>query len=111
MLLFFFFFLMIRRPPRSTRTDTILPYTTLFRSYHGVAELGVALHLVRQRMHRVHDDPRQARSVQHALFQIEVPGAGLHGEQAALEAVGEPRDDALQRGELDRKSTRVNSSY
>src|SRR3546814_13696069 len=33
-LLFFyiFFFLMIRQPPRSTRTDTLFPYTTLFRS-------------------------------------------------------------------------------
>src|SRR3546814_15403033 len=30
----FFFFLMIRRPPRSTRTDTLFPYTTLFRSEH-----------------------------------------------------------------------------
>src|SRR3546814_1646190 len=30
--LIFFFFLMIRRPPRSTRTDTLFPYTTLFRS-------------------------------------------------------------------------------
>src|SRR3546814_8692073 len=29
----FFFFLMIRRPPRSTRTDTLFPYTTLFRSF------------------------------------------------------------------------------
>src|SRR3546814_11106063 len=29
----FFFFLMIRRPPRSTRTDTLCPYTTLFRSW------------------------------------------------------------------------------
>src|SRR3546814_14010774 len=28
----FFFFLMMRRPPRSTRTDTLFPYTTLFRS-------------------------------------------------------------------------------
>src|SRR3546814_2037350 len=28
-----FFFLMIRRPPRSTRTDTLFPYTTLFRSW------------------------------------------------------------------------------
>src|SRR3546814_8969048 len=27
-----FFFLIIRRPPRSTRTDTLFPYTTLFRS-------------------------------------------------------------------------------
>src|SRR3546814_2089255 len=32
----FYFFLMIRRPPRSTLTDTLLPYTTLFRSaLHG----------------------------------------------------------------------------
>src|SRR3546814_14174762 len=30
-----FFFLMIRRPPRSTRTDTLFPYTTLFRSPAG----------------------------------------------------------------------------
>src|SRR3546814_10301503 len=28
----FVFFLMVRRPPRSTRTDTLFPYTTLFRS-------------------------------------------------------------------------------
>src|SRR3546814_9013137 len=33
----FFFFLMIRRPPRSTRTDTLFPYTTLFRSAPGAA--------------------------------------------------------------------------
>src|SRR3546814_6400294 len=33
--MFFFFFLMIRRPPRSTRSDTLLPYTTLFRSPGG----------------------------------------------------------------------------
>src|SRR3546814_5909443 len=31
----YFFFLMIRRPPRSTRTDTLFPYTTLFRSPGG----------------------------------------------------------------------------
>src|SRR3546814_20117287 len=31
----FFFFLMIRLPPRSTRTDTLFPYTTLFRSSGG----------------------------------------------------------------------------
>src|SRR3546814_13448341 len=30
--MFIIFFLMIRRPPRSTRTDTLFPYTTLFRS-------------------------------------------------------------------------------
>src|SRR3546814_5206206 len=35
------FFLMIRRPPRSTRTDTLFPYTTLFRSAEpAAADLG-----------------------------------------------------------------------
>src|SRR3546814_6207624 len=33
-----FFFLMILRPPRSTRTDTLFPYTTLFRSYEALIE-------------------------------------------------------------------------
>src|SRR3546814_15005668 len=32
----FVFFLSIRRPPRSTRTDTLFPYTTLFRSEYPV---------------------------------------------------------------------------
>src|SRR3546814_17068956 len=40
LLLLYVFFVMIRRPPRSTRTDTLFPYTTLFRR---VGEMGVAL--------------------------------------------------------------------
>src|SRR3546814_6165584 len=36
-----FFFLMIRRPPRSTLTDTLFPYTTLFRSVEAVAVAAV----------------------------------------------------------------------
>src|SRR3546814_2943831 len=40
-----FFFLMIRRPPRSTRTDTLVPYTTLFRS-GDLVHLHVLLELV-----------------------------------------------------------------
>src|SRR3546814_8643852 len=44
------FFLMIRRPPRSTRTDTLFPYTTLFRSFvlsagHGSMLAYATLHL------------------------------------------------------------------
>src|SRR3546814_1780888 len=41
-----FFFLMIRRPPISTRTDTLFPYTTLFRSYapgHDALSSGPAI--------------------------------------------------------------------
>src|SRR3546814_12405732 len=40
------FFVMIRRPPRSTRTDTLFPYTTLFRS-PGHAAAAIARNLYR----------------------------------------------------------------
>src|SRR3546814_20929001 len=45
LLIHFFFVLMLRRPPRSTRSDTLFPYTTLFRSpvllafLHGICVL------------------------------------------------------------------------
>src|SRR3546814_11657767 len=39
-LLSYVFFLMIRRPPRSTRTDTLFPYTTLFRSAAKPLDIG-----------------------------------------------------------------------
>src|SRR3546814_3719166 len=35
--MFFCFFLMLRLPPRSTRTDTLFPYTTLFRSAYAAS--------------------------------------------------------------------------
>src|SRR3546814_4755540 len=41
------FFLMIRLPPRSTRTDTLFPYTTLFRSFALAAYLHQHPYLVR----------------------------------------------------------------
>src|SRR3546814_8355260 len=46
---------MIRRPPRSTRTDTLLPYTTLFRSRHlvswyGTIGMGGVLHTINPRL-------------------------------------------------------------
>src|SRR3546814_12307572 len=44
MLYLFIFFLMLRQPPRSTRTDTIFPYTTLFRSNaRGAVSKGMTL--------------------------------------------------------------------
>src|SRR3546814_13082402 len=63
--MYVFFFLMIRRPPRSTRTDTLFPYTTLFRSQR----------------HR----PQPGRSAR---------GGGAHrlpGADAALLCAGRPR--------------------
>src|SRR3546814_7392542 len=38
----FVIFLMILRPPRSTRTDTLFPYTTLFRSFKSPLDLAIA---------------------------------------------------------------------
>src|SRR3546814_3935146 len=35
-----YLFLMIRRPPRSTRTDTLCPYTTLFRAFLQASDFG-----------------------------------------------------------------------
>src|SRR3546814_5461684 len=44
---------MIRRPPRSTRTDTLFPYTTLFRSRAGRAEGAGSLTSGRRGLHRL----------------------------------------------------------
>src|SRR3546814_7180323 len=45
-----FFFLMIRRPPRSTRTDTLFPYTTLCRSGEGCRALASELEAREERL-------------------------------------------------------------
>src|SRR3546814_17176628 len=45
-LCFVFLFLMIRLPPRSTRTDTLFPYTTLFRSDLVADHVAVFIHAV-----------------------------------------------------------------
>src|SRR3546814_14835704 len=109
---------MLRRPPRSTLADTRFPYTTLFRSFErahgdvgadrgdadrppahraavvdeqgddGVAEVGVVLDLVAQRMTGRDDDPREAGGVELAFLLIEIPRTVLLRHQPALEAVG-----------------------
>src|SRR3546814_19115575 len=74
--LLFFFFLMIRRPPRSTRTDTLFPYTTLFRSRsYGLREfvfqprldpaLGLGADLGRGGGPALEQDHRRNRSEEH----------------------------------------------
>src|SRR3546814_13366858 len=95
---FFFFFLMIRRPPRSTRTDTLFPYTTLFRS----------------------EDRHRPRCAGEPLFRLRPqelllsrPAAGL-SDLAVLPAdrrQGRGRDRPARRHGEDRKSTRLNSSH
>src|SRR3546814_15704464 len=47
--MYIIFFLMIRRPPRSTRTDTLFPYTTLFRSVRAARRSGYTRQVARIR--------------------------------------------------------------
>src|SRR3546814_20846637 len=104
---------MILRSPRSTRTDTLFPYTTLFRSVAGEIEFGAFLAAF---------DDRQRDAVP-VLFEIlerifveaEHRIAGEHAVAAnpfdhdeMLEALEVHQHD---RRTLDRKSTRLNSSH
>src|SRR3546814_12840159 len=100
-----FVFLMLRRPPRPTRTDTLFPYTTLFRSGAG------------SRLALARDAFAQALDV--TPPGIEAGGGSFHGchDIRRLGPVARPGFAALQAevGELtwhrDRKSTRLNSSH
>src|SRR3546814_17929271 len=90
-----FFFLMIRRPPRSTRTDTLFPYTTLFRSV------------------LLDGDP--------VLVELDLDALGLgflvpHIDAERDDGDHEHGDDCVEGVPvhvcfLDRKSTRLNSSH
>src|SRR3546814_12953356 len=84
-----FFLLMIRRPPRSTRTDTLFPYTTLFRSRRSRYRAGgIAACVERCAAQRAGADQSQVSDCRSA--------GGL---------------SPLYRRQGDRKSTRLNSSH
>src|SRR3546814_17410272 len=97
---------MIRRPPRSTRTYTLFPYTTLFRSGH-VHDGDAMMFLVERQegryLVREHDLPVEEGQI--PVDHLLVLG-GLHDE---MRHVG--GDDLPARLPVDRKSTRLNSSH
>src|SRR3546814_7081515 len=109
---------MIRRPPRSTRTDTLFPYTTLFRSILAQVDALVLVELVDQ----VVDDALVevlaaeegvAVGRQHLELLLAVDVGDLddrHVEGAAAQVV---HGDLAVAAVLvqDRKSTRLNSSH
>src|SRR3546814_3121452 len=114
---------MIRRPPRSTRTDTLFPYTTLFRLEPGDWHL----ELVRQAAIRqagrgidravAHRNVRAQRARQRPFRRVlERALAGDIGAEGVDEAIVFGVDIARGRSEVDRraqdrKSTRLNSSH
>src|SRR3546814_16139876 len=112
-----FFFLMIRRPPRSTRTDTLFPYPTRFRSLDG-ANLNAQVGLARPGKFGAdvsHFNLHKTFCIPHGGGG---PGMGPIGVKAHLAAFlpGDPREagshavSAAPFGS-DRKSTRLNSSH
>src|SRR3546814_20161434 len=96
-----FFFLMIRRTPRSTRTDTLFPYTTRFRSDLDKATRD---QLTRgEKLSEVIKQPQfQPLSVEKQVAILYVATTGK------LDDVPTPR---VREFESDRKSTRLNSSH
>src|SRR3546814_20052733 len=97
---------MIRRTPRSTLTDTLFPYTTLFRSWRR--RFGMPAHQ--------HDDQRDIAQ------RVEPESGGgahdrdQHPAERGPDAAREVEGDGVERDRLrqipgDRKSTRLNSSH
>src|SRR3546814_5529123 len=117
LLVFLIFFLMIRRPPRSTRTDTLFPYTTLFRSWRDVRS-GGSLQSFRSRCLEDFRPGNAARLRSGGAVRLDgrrllsapqhVP-RGTSGIDAGLPR-GEGAHRVARRRE-DRKSTRLNSSH
>src|SRR3546814_2962128 len=110
---------MIRRPPRSTRTDTLLPYTTLFRSVAGAARQHRRRRPETRRNHRM-NRPLVITDCDEVLMHMVVPFAewvdAEHGVIFRIEDASFA--NALKRKECgtpleaaDRKSTRLNSSH
>src|SRR3546814_19613829 len=93
MLIPFVFFLMIRRPPRSTRTDTLFPYTTLFRSAGGRGE-GRARNDRRRR-----DRPPRRRADADRLSDAARCGCGLLSRTQPIASARTLRPDQRLRSE------------
>src|SRR3546814_11668024 len=97
---------MIRRPPRSTRTDTLFPYTTLFRSLAALWVLEEGACAPRLRIERVVHHRLAAAKLEHGVRDVFRPVSARVRRSGAAQVL-------LQLGveRLDRKSTRLNSSH
>src|SRR3546814_20550815 len=105
---------MIRRPPRSTRTDTLCPYTTLFRSkFPPLKERarrdkfdrgGGYLSLIHAALATVLDEATSA-------LQGPDPGRNVGGEMRRADEIVRIAAKAFMHTPGDRKSTRLNSSH
>src|SRR3546814_15300996 len=82
---------MIRRPPRSTRTDTLFPYTTLFRSHPRPPRARPLAHPDRPRAVRPRGGTRLGRRARRPLLRLRSPRPHLRRRQVFLGAGRELR--------------------
>src|SRR3546814_19690000 len=102
---------MIRRPPRSTRTDTLFPYTTLFRSALDIDRTAkvVALQQAVRPVAGANGKPRIATpQFEQGTFGADLVGPALVG---IAEPNGRCRNSGSKSDTVDRKSTRLNPRH
>src|SRR3546814_4467006 len=88
---------MIRRPPRSTRTDTLFPYTTLFRAVDRPAQPALRIF----GLHQPDLAEIAARDAHARLFDQRIAAIG-EGEPVELPAAVDGRGDRARLGEVQR---------
>src|SRR3546814_15654426 len=100
-------FLMRRRPPRSTRTDTLFPYTTLFRSPDqweeplvDLTEFIGAVNRLKQALPVLNQEGPQIRATRPGVLPVGLLRRAEDGAERCLTLINP-----------DRKSTRLNSSH
>src|SRR3546814_17993019 len=108
---------MIRRPPRSTRTDTLFPYTTLFRSKIWTTQAQHADWMFA--LVRTDNSGRKQQGITFLLIDMKTPGitvrpietidGGRDANEVFFDDVRVPVENRI--GEEDRKRTRLNSSH
>src|SRR3546814_17935961 len=100
---------MIRRPPRSTRTDTPFPYTTLFRSLRSLEKIAFGM--------SDRGGISAADDIEEHILQHVVEIGGRHAPPEIFPEQGKVRPEGFDQVGVgltcgqDRKSTRLNSSH
>src|SRR3546814_12556552 len=102
---------MIRRPPRTTRTDTLFPYTTLFRS-QNMSDPNLREIACKTMIALAEGDFAKADANFHPDAQWWIIGQGDLSHSRVRELAEQTEGPAMLRQlNIDRKSTRLNSSH
>src|SRR3546814_15023224 len=104
---------MIRRPPRSTRTDTLFPYTTLFRSHRHRIEMLGDLPGIDIQLDRGVVQPRAVKVQRQAVLARETPGPSqiVQRQDLALHGVFQRQQASAGKVEVRSEERRVGKEW